>query len=81
MHTCNGNAVGITKTRCISKVFANLRLPHQQCARGKMNIAKDWSSSTHLQLRNELEFQKTCNSKYWKSNNYQTVSCSNYWNM
>jgi len=42
LHTCNGRAVGIVKTRCISKVFASLMLPHQTCVRGNMNIAKGW---------------------------------------
>jgi len=38
LHTCNGHAVSIIKTSCISKVFDNLRLLHQTCARGKINI-------------------------------------------
>ena len=81
LHTCNNHSVGIMKARCISKVFANLRLPYQTCTTGKMNNDKDWLSRIHLQFRTELNFQKTSYINYWKSNNYQTASCSNCWSV
>jgi len=41
LHPCsNSHSVGIIKTRCISKAFANLRLPYQTCTTGKMNYAE-----------------------------------------
>jgi len=38
-------------------------------------------TSTHLQLRTTVNLQKTHSSNSWNRNNYQTVSCSNYWNL
>jgi len=73
--TCNRHSVGIIKTRCILKVFTNLRLPYQtDCTRGLLNNAIDWLSSTHLQPRSKLNFQKTSitGSNYWNSSNCWT---------
>jgi len=39
------------------------------------------NKSTHLQLRTTANLQKAIGSNYWNSNNYRTVSCSNYWNL
>jgi len=34
-----------------------------------------------MQLRTTVNLQNTNSSNYWNSNNYRTVSCSNYWNL
>jgi len=55
-------------------------MTHQISTRGNMNIVIIKLTQLHtftITFSNNLQNASSCN--HWNSNNYRTVSCSNYW--